>query len=60
MMCHEYSIDYGLNIETLQKPTARENLYGPDQVIREAVDGGLVFVGKNEQVTVPKIMVSAG
>lgn len=60
MMCHEYSLDYGLNIETLRKPTARENLYGLDQVIREAVDGVLVFVGKNEQGTVPKIMVSAG
>lgn len=59
-MRHEYSLDYGLNIETLRKPTARENLYGLDQVIREAVDGVLVFVGKNKQVTVPKIMVSAG
>lgn len=38
MMFHEYSLDCWLNKETLQKPTARENLHCPDQVIRETTD----------------------
>ena len=59
-MCCEYSLDCWLNKETLQNPTAKENLCYPDQVTREALDGVLVFVGKNEQVPVSKIMASAG